>query len=255
MDIVQAAGNNQMPPNCIYESRAIQQVKEIVVCGNVNVIFKPSGEMRMVIAGEFTEGIKSVKTNIQNNRLTIERANSSLSTGNFSFHHTSTFSTSSSGTGHNVMSSQSIYVSGSGASTFSVNVNGRPVGPEDSDGRIVVGIALPYAPVIDNQGQGKIILQELQQDCLDVKVVNVGQVEAMGQVKDLEVLASGQGRIDASKLVADRANFEVSGAARVDAEVRQHVRSHISGVAKVNIRGNPTLRNDVMSGLGRIRYT
>jgi len=90
------------------------------------VVLRRSDKPMLIVAGETTEAVASVKTYINGGKLLIEREAMTISFGNsrMSFH-----------------GSVGSFVMGD-------IVNGKPMGTSISQGKVVVGVALPEAPAV-----------------------------------------------------------------------------------------------------------
>jgi hypothetical protein len=63
---------------------------------------------------------------------------------------------------------------------------------------------------------------------------------------------TGAGNIDTSKLIAEKAKVEISGAANVDVYASDQLDVTVSGVGSVNYSGSPKVVNKNVSGVGSV---
>jgi hypothetical protein len=254
---ISATTSIQSTPDSFYEEREIGPVNQIHVSGAVNVFFKPSEQARLVISGEFAEGVKSVKTRIVNDALLIERdpaehvkTNSNTSE---SFHQHVFQLNGAHGCQIQVNSKVRVHItSGSGAA--GVNIGGRPDQTELNGGRVIAAVSLPQAPAILHRGSAKVILAELQQERLELTMRGTGSIEAQGRATQLHASLQGAGVINNHALVTQQANLNLLGMGKIEAHVEKEVRSSIAGIGTITVHGNPAIRKDAITGSGRIIY-
>lgn len=228
--------------NYVKDERSMQAVEKVVVKGALDVVFFRSPTAHMVVAGENQEAIRGIKTRFDCNKLIIEQEASSISMAGGNIH--------VSGSG-NIVAGGNIYMgSRRGGFQLTGQVNGIVLG----QGRCIVGIALPEAPIFRLKGSGDITLYDLQQAILDIAVKGAGDITAFGSVDHLEAEVAGAGDVDARKLIAKTANLLVSGAGNVKAHVYEAVKARISGCGNVVVRGNPAQRDKSVSGAGSIKF-
>lgn len=216
------------------EERTIHPVRKIVVKGSVDVVFFRSPSAHLVVAGENQEVIRSVKTQLEGDKLAIEQEGVSISGGGANIH--------VSGTGN-------IFVGGT------INVRGLQGGiTMQFKGRCIVGVALPEAPSIRIKGSGNVTLYDLQQTILDRGVQGSGDITAFGRVDLLDAEVAGSGDVDASELVATSAKLSVAGSGDIDAYVSNSVKARVAGSGDIVIRGNPPIRDYSVAGSGDIKF-
>lgn len=114
-------------------------------------------------------------------------------------------------------------------------VNGKPMGASISQGKVVVGVALPEAPAVKIKGSGDVTLLDLRQAGLEVEI-------------------AGSGDVDASELIADRASLSVAGSGDIEAFIRSEVRARVAGPGDILVRGNPPYRDHSVAGSGKIKF-
>ena len=89
-----------------------------------------------------------------------------------------------------------------------------------------------------------------------LRVDGAGAVKARlaGRVATQDVTISGAGKYDASLLVSDDADVEVSGAGKVAVHADRKLRLNLSGAASVRYRGNPEVTRHV-TGAASIHHS
>ncbi|WP_232435076.1 DUF2807 domain-containing protein [Thauera sp. 63] len=68
--------------NYVTEERPRQTIGKIVVKGSVDVVFRRSDKPMLIVAGETTEAVDSVKTYFNGGKLVIERDGMTINFGN-----------------------------------------------------------------------------------------------------------------------------------------------------------------------------
>jgi hypothetical protein len=242
--------------NRFYEERAIEPVNQIHVSGAVNVLFKPSAQPRLAIAGELAEGIKSVKTRIVNNTLLIERdvGQCATSAGAGAYH----YQVHQSGVRVQVMTDVRFNVSvsaGAGAGAANIHISGAADTANLREGRVIAAVSLPQAPAIRHMGEGKVILNEVQQESLALALCGVGTIEAQGHATELRAIVQGHGRINTRALVAQQTDLQIQGMGMIEAHAEKEARSTITGMGTIIVHGNPAIRTEYIASQGHVTYS
>lgn len=215
------------------EPRPIRQVQQIKVTGTTDVVFFRSNTPMMFVAGETKEAIKSVTTSINGDTLVIDRQGGNVVIGR----------------------GGSIHVSGSGNRVSMGDFIGGHVSSDIVDAaKVIVGVALPYAPDVTVSGAADITLYDIAQQSLELKVSGAGDMEVFGTVGHLIAKVSGAGDIDASEVTAQEVSLNISGAGNIQASVTDSVKARISGCGNAVIHGNPEQRDTKVSGVGKIKF-
>lgn len=218
--------------NYVKEERPLQPLRKIVVKGSVDVVFRRNDKPMLVVAGETADAVASVKTYFNGGKLVIEREGMTISFGN----------------------SRMTFHGSVGSFVMGDIVNGKPMGASISQGKVVVGIALPEAPAIKIKGSGDVTLLDLRQAGLELEIEGSGDITAYGQVAHLDVEIAGSGDVDASELVADHASLSIAGSGDIEAFVRTEVRARVAGSGDIVVRGNPSRRDHSVAGSGKIKF-
>lgn len=218
--------------NYVKEERPLQPIRKIVVKGSVDVVFRRCDKPMLIVAGETAEAVASVKTYFNGGKLVIEREGMTISFGN----------------------SRMVFHGSVGSFVMGDIVNGKPMGASITQGKVVVGVALPEAPAVKIKGSGDVTLLDLRQAGLDLEIEGSGDITAYGQVAHLEVEIAGSGDVDASELIADRASLSVAGSGDIEAFIRSEVRARVAGSGDILVRGNPPHRDHSVAGSGKIKF-
>ena len=117
---------------------------------------------------------------------------------------------------------------------------------------IVVRIAVPDLDAISSTGAADIHVANVKNDQLTTGWQGAGRLEATGETKFVSISSTGAGKIDTSRLRAERAKVKVTGAASVDVYASQQLDASVSGVGQVTYDGNPGVVNKSVSGLGSV---
>lgn len=215
------------------ETRQISQVRMIKVTGSADVVFFRSQTPMMVVAGETKEALKAVTTRIDGDTLYIDRPGLNITVG---------------GGVHIQVNGHGNRVSG-GDFFAGMSTSGTM-----STGKVIVGIALPFAPDVTVSGAADVTLYNIAQESLELKVSGAGDIEVFGTVEHLTAKVSGAGDIKARHLTANTADIQISGAGDIKATVTAEVKARISGCGDAVIRGNPERRDTKVSGVGKIKF-
>lgn len=221
--------------NYVKEERPMRAVRKIVVKGALDVVFFRASEPRLVVAVEDQKALANVTTRFEGDKLVIDQIGSSISISGGRITVT--------GSG-NIVAGRTIYENG-------IKKSGSGIA---NQGRCMVGIALPEAPVFRLKGSGDVTLYDLQQATLEIALKGAGDITAFGHVDHLDAEVAGVGDVDARKLIAKTANLLVSGVGDVKAHVSEAVKARVSGCGDIVVRGNPAQREKSVSGVGNIKF-
>lgn len=117
---------------------------------------------------------------------------------------------------------------------------------------IIVRMTLPDLEAISSTGAADIQVANVKNDQLSISWQGAGRIEAAGETKFAHISSTGAGKIDTSKLTAERAKVSVTGAAQVDVYASQQLDVTVSGVGQVTYYGNPGVVNKSVTGLGSV---
>ena len=137
------------------------------------MVFRRCDKPMLIVAGETAEAVASVKTYFNGGKLVIEREGMTISFGN----------------------SRMVFHGSVGSFVMGDIVNSKPMGASITQGKVVVGVALPEAPAVKIKGSGDVPLLDLRQAGLDLEIEGSGDITAYGQVAHLEVEIAGSGDV------------------------------------------------------------
>jgi hypothetical protein len=124
--------------------------------------------------------------------------------------------------------------------------------PYHSSKTVTLRITVPDLNSVANHGAGQIKIVDANSSDLKIDSTGAASVEAAGTAKSIQISSTGAGEIDTSKLHADKAKVEVSGAASVDVYASEQLDVNVSGAGNVNYSGNPKTVNKHVSGIGSV---
>ncbi len=102
-------------------------------------------------------------------------------------------------------------------------------------------------------GAGNIDITGIKSDDFGLKLPGAATVSAEGSCKDVDIVISGAGTVDAAELHCNTGNIVVSGAATVSVYTDEKVDARVSGVGTIKIHGSPDEVDQRVSGVGRIK--
>jgi hypothetical protein len=108
--------------------------------------------------------------------------------------------------------------------------------------------------IMEISGAGAIAARQIASDTIDVRVGGSGEVALDGSCTSLSVEISGSGSVDAEPLRCAKVATSVSGSGNITASAAESATSTISGSGDVVIAGNPTQRDQTISGDGTVTY-
>lgn len=117
---------------------------------------------------------------------------------------------------------------------------------------LVVTVHAPALHRVLLSGAGKATLHGMAGDELELDLGGAGTLTADGAVHHVKVNVSGAGTVEASKLTAERADAEISGAGTADVFASQSLAAHVSGAGSIHYDGHPAHVTKDVSGAGSI---
>jgi hypothetical protein len=224
--------------NYFKQTRPLQQICKVVVVGSVELVFRRFDTPQLVVAGETEEAVESLETRYKGDTLYLQRKGADVTvTTNMRNGTTVCF-----GNGNIHISGNNIHIS-TGSGSLSI-----------SQGKVVVGLAMPIAPDVAVQGSGDATLWDLLQDTIELEVTGSGDIKAHGSVDMLEAEVTGSGDIDATELLSDRARLSIAGSGDIEAHVRRSVKAKVAGSGDIRVYGNPDKRDTKVAGSGSIKF-
>jgi hypothetical protein len=100
-------------------------------------------------------------------------------------------------------------------------------------------------------GAGDVILKELDAGSLDFSLSGAGNINADGKAKDLQLRISGFGNFNGGDLQSQDATVNISGAGSATVWAENTLDAGISGAGSVNYYGNPRVSQQI-SGVGSV---
>jgi hypothetical protein len=101
-------------------------------------------------------------------------------------------------------------------------------------------------------GSGKIEIDELRGDELDVSISGSGDVYLKGSADEMELSISGSGGLHAAGLKVGEADVRLSGSGSCEIDATDELNAAISGSGKVHYFSNPQV-DAAVSGSGKVR--
>lgn len=101
-------------------------------------------------------------------------------------------------------------------------------------------------------GSGKLELENLDQDDLQVSIAGSGSVKGTGKVEDLRISIAGSGDADLGGVSSDDVRVKIAGSGNADIAPRDEVEVHIAGSGDVNLHTTPRNVETHIVGSGRI---
>ncbi|NTZ86196.1 DUF2807 domain-containing protein [Burkholderia metallica] len=243
--------------NQIQEQRPIRPVRKIVIKGSADVMIHRSDTPSMVVSGDTAEAVAAVKTDLQGDKLVIENVGTTISGGITVFPGTdqpfTLVSRSGSvqvfhkGVGSTVVVDGDIVMGGNNTIVTGRNIVMTTV-------RAVVTIALPEIAEVRIKGSGDVVLTDVQQDSLSLKIEGSGDITVDGKVAHLDAEVCGSGDVDTRDLIADHADLSVMGSGDIKALVQSEAHATVTGSGDIVVHGNPAIRDKRVVGSGRIKF-
>lgn len=87
---------------------------------------------------------------------------------------------------------------------------------------------------------------------ISVAISGSSNIKLKGMTNRIKVRSSGSSNIQAYDLVADSADFELSGSSNVEVTVNETLSSRVSGSGHIRYHGNPQQINNQISGSGSV---
>jgi hypothetical protein len=113
-------------------------------------------------------------------------------------------------------------------------------------------IALPELDRVSSTGAAEIKIADANSSDLKLSSTGADSIDAAGKAKSVTISSTGAGNIDTSKLTAEKAKVEISGAANVEVYASEQLDVTVSGVGNVTYSGNPKVVNKNVSGIGSV---
>ena len=105
---------------------------------------------------------------------------------------------------------------------------------------------------LENSGAANINMDRLDTDIIEITNSGVGHIKIGGVADNVQLINSGVGSIDASKLKALNVKASVSGVGSIDCYASESINGSVSGVGSLNYDGHPKHKDTHRSGVGSI---
>ena len=105
---------------------------------------------------------------------------------------------------------------------------------------------------LENSGAANINMDRLDTDIIEITNSGVGHITIGGLADNVQLINSGVGSIDASKLKALNVKASVSGVGSIDCYASESIKGSVSGVGSLNYNGHAKQKETKRSGVGSI---
>lgn len=105
--------------------------------------------------------------------------------------------------------------------------------------------------LISGDGIGKIDL-EIEAKTIEATFNMMGNIVLRGSVETISLSNEGMGKIDASKLIAQKMTLTSSGIGLVDVYCEEELAITVNGIGSVNYSGNPKVIKEDINGIGKV---
>lgn len=249
--------NAHVTNSYIHSERPITAIQKIVIKGSADVYVSRLDIPHLVVSGVTQDVVDRVKTNLVGNKLIIETEpyyfQSSKETGGifrrlFNFIFGTRYSSNISVSGNGIVITGNNTGNISRQTICAGNIN------TSSQGRVVVGIALPEIPEVNVKGSGTVTLLNLKQAGIELEIAGVGEITASGEVDSITASIAGAGDIDTTDLIANQGTLSIAGAGGIKAYINQSVTAKVTGAGSIVVKGNPAQKNKLITGSGSVKF-
>lgn len=101
-------------------------------------------------------------------------------------------------------------------------------------------------------GAGRLLLENIDQQRLDVTVRGFGDIRATGKADDLDLNISGAGNADLSKLAVRSSKVRIAGAGRAELDAKDSADLSISGAGEIRLIEQPRNLQTHIRGAGQV---
>lgn len=203
----------------VNESRDVSSFNQIDLNGMGELIITHGDKESVTIEAE-DNLMPYIKTNVNNNKLTISFENNMpMPTKSVKIHVT-------------VKDINSINVSGSG------KINSNNLNANDL--------------TISVNGAGESILNNLNAQSLKMKITGAGKMTVSGNVNDQTIDISGAGEHNANNLASKSASISINGGGKATVKVSDTLNAIINGAGEISYIGSPKI-NQQINGAGFVK--
>ena len=117
----------------------------------------------------------------------------------------------------------------------------------------VLGTLRTHDFSIYTEGAGKIFIDDLNVELLNVLNEGVGSISLAGIAKNTHLELRGVGNIDALELLSDSVEAKVNGVGSIQCNPVEHLTGTVNGVGTISYKSEPKSKNATTNGLGTIK--
>lgn len=117
----------------------------------------------------------------------------------------------------------------------------------------VIGEAAELA-AIHLDGSGEITVDELTASAVDIRSASSGRLFLAGSVRDVTLLSSGSGEVQARELLAESVMAHSRGSAPVELHASESLTAELDGSGDVHVWGEPGERETHLNGSGQVVF-
>ncbi len=117
---------------------------------------------------------------------------------------------------------------------------------------LVVNVAVPELAAAKVSGAGKLNVDGVQGEQLDLSISGAGDLRANGYARSVTTNISGAGSADLKQLVSDCTDVKISGSGHVDLFATESLNARISGAGSVDCYGHPVDVHQHVTGSGSL---
>ncbi|MGE5681054.1 MAG: head GIN domain-containing protein [Bacillota bacterium] len=105
---------------------------------------------------------------------------------------------------------------------------------------------------VDESGACDVNITNVNSDRFIMDISGASKINVSGKTRELMLDLSGAGKVNARDLIAEKADVEISGAAKAEVYVSEDLRADISGVGNLDYYGNPKKISKDISGVASV---
>ena len=117
---------------------------------------------------------------------------------------------------------------------------------------VTLRITLSDLNSVSTHGAGQIKIADAKSSDLRIESTGAASVVAAGTAGSVSISSTGAGEIDTTKLRAEKAKVDVTGAANVDVFASDQLDVTVAGASSVTYTGSPKVVNKHVSGIGSV---
>ena len=118
-----------------------------------------------------------------------------------------------------------------------------------------VNLAVHYKHITArSSGVASMTLNAGDAENIDISLPGAGHMLLQGQTKNLAIRLNGVGSLDAKDLKADTVTSYLNGVGSIKVYAKDSANMYLRGVGSATVYGNPTVRNAVVSGFGKVTW-